>query len=115
MPSLKKKSNFVDNYINFINNSPDDITDIHSIIIKNININEYEKNEKRKKDFLEKNPPKKNWKREKHIDDEISSFFNKTKEKEKKQKKNKHNDNNSMNSTKIIYNNCSRSIQYKKN
>lgn len=87
MPSSKKKSNFVDNYINFLNNSNVDMSDIHCIVIKNININEYEKSEKRKKDFLEKNPPKKNWKREKHINDEISLFFNRNKEKEKKTKK----------------------------
>lgn len=115
MPSSKKKSNFVDNYINFLNNSNVDMCDIHCIVIKNININEYEKSEKRKKDFLEKNPPKKNWKREKHINDEISLFFNRNKEKEKKQKKNKINNNNSTNTDKIIYNNCSRSTQYKKN
>jgi hypothetical protein len=115
MPSSKKKSNFVDNYINFLNNSNVDMNDIHCIVIKNININEYEKSEKRKKDFLEKNPPKKKWKREKHINDKISLFCNRNKEKEKKQKNNKINNNNSKNTTVIIYNNCSRSIQYKKN
>ena len=110
MPSSKKKSNFVDNYINFLNNSNVNMNDIHSIVMKNININEYEKSEKRKKDFLEKNPPKKKWKREKQINDDISLFFKKNKEKEKKIK-----NNNSTNTHKIIYNNCSRSTQYKKN
>lgn len=37
------------------------------------------------------------------------------KKKKKKQKKNKINNNNSTNTDKIIYNNCSRSTQYKKN
>lgn len=114
MPSSKKKSNFVYNYINFLNNSNSDMKDIHYIIMKNININEYEKNEKIKKDFLEKNPPKKKWKREKNIDNNILLFFDKNKEKKKKTKK-KFNDNDSTNTTKIIYNNYSRSTQYKKN
>jgi hypothetical protein len=109
MPS-SKKSDFVDNYIKFLNNNHIDMKDIHSIIIKNININEYEKSEKNKNIFLEKNPPKKNWKREKHIDYNISSFFDKNKETNKKVKNNKLNDN----TNKIIYNNSSRSIKYKK-
>lgn len=110
MPS-SKKSDFVDNYIKFLNNNHTDMKDIHSIIIKNININEYEKSEKHKNIFFEKNPPKKNWKREKHIDDNISSFFDKKKERNKKVKNNKLNDN----TNKIIYNNSSRSIKYKNN
>ena len=69
---------------------------------------------KKEKRFFEKNPPKKNWKRE-NILDEISLFFNRNKQEEKKQKKNKINNNNSTNTDKIIYNNCSRSTQYKKN
>ena len=110
MPS-SKKSDFVDNYIKFLNNNHTDMKDIHSIIIKNININEYEKSEKYKNNFFEKNPPKKNWKREKHIDDNISSIFDKKKERNKKVKNNKLNDN----TNKIIYNNSSRSIKYKNN
>tara|TARA_B000000477_G_scaffold52176_2_gene43840 strand:- start:4218 stop:4550 length:333 start_codon:yes stop_codon:yes gene_type:complete len=110
MPS-SKKSDFVDNYIKFLNNNHTDMKDIHSIIIKNININEYEKSEKHKNNFFEKNPPQKKWKREKHINDNISSFFDKKKERNKKVKNNKLNDN----TNKIIYNNSSRSIKYKNN
>ena len=51
MPSSKKKCNFVDNYINFLNNSNIDMSDIHCIVIKNININEYEKMKNQKKIF----------------------------------------------------------------
>ena len=105
------KNNFVENYINFLNNNHNDMKDIHCIIIQKININEYEKSEKMKNNFLEKNPPKKNWKREKHIDDNISTFLNKNKETNKKVKNNKLNDN----TNKIIYNNSSRSIKYKNN
>lgn len=90
---FSKKSDFVDNYIKFLNNNHTDMKDIHSIIIKNININEYEKSEKLKNNFFEKNPPKKNWKREKHIDDNISSFFDKNKERNKKGKNNNTNKN----------------------
>lgn len=72
------------------------------------------KAKKEKKIFQKKIHQKKKWKREKQIDDEISLFFKKNKEKEKKQKKNKINNNNSTNTDKIIYNNCSRSTQYKK-
>jgi hypothetical protein len=113
MPS-SKKSDFVDNYIKFLNNNHTDMKDIHSIIIKNININEYEKSEKNKNIFYEKNPPKKNWKREKHIDDNISSFFDRNKEGIKEGNKERNNKvKNNIN--KIIYNNSSRSIKYKNN
>ena len=84
-----------------LKNNHTDTKDIYSIIIKNININEYEKSEKHKKTiFFWKNPQKK-LEKIKHIDDNISSFFDKNKERNKKEK------------NKNIYNNSSRSIKYK--
>ena len=43
------------------------MSDINCIVIKNININEYEKKVKKKKRFFRKIHQKKNWKREKNI------------------------------------------------
>ena len=56
MHSSNKKSNFVDKFINYINNN----RDIKDIVIYHINVDDYEKKEKRKKEFLKKYPPKKN-------------------------------------------------------
>ena len=64
MPSSKKKdSKFVDDFMIFFD-SKLETTPIKDIIISHINIKEYEKQEKRKKDSVD-NPPKKLWKRNK--------------------------------------------------
>ena len=107
MPSSKKKdSKFVDDFMIFFD-SKLETTPIKDIIISHINIKEYEKQEKRKKDSVD-NPPKKLWKRNKKISNiDILSYF---------QKKNIDNNikelYNSSNKEKKIYSNNKRSDMY---
>lgn len=107
MPSSKKKdSKFVDDFMIFFD-SKLETTPIKDIIISHINIKEYEKQEKRKKDSVD-NPPKKLWKRNKKISNiDILSYF---------QKKNIDNNikelYNSSNKEKKIYSNNKRSVMY---
>ena len=107
MPSSKKQdSKFVDDFMIFFD-SKLETTPIKDIIISHINIKEYEKQEKRKKDSVD-NPPKKLWKRNKKISNiDILSYF---------QKKNIDNNikelYNSSNKEKKIYSNNKRSVMY---
>tara|TARA_Y100000389_G_scaffold80647_1_gene77292 strand:+ start:9869 stop:10213 length:345 start_codon:yes stop_codon:yes gene_type:complete len=112
MPSSKKiDSKFVDDFMIFFD-SKLETTPIKDIIISHINIKEYEKQEKRKKDSVD-NPPKKLWKRNKKISNiDILSYF------QKKNIDNNINNNNikelynSSNKEKKIYSNNKRSVMY---
>ena len=58
---LLKNKNFLDKFFNFFEDILDE-TNILELVIKHININEFEKKIAREKKILD-NPPKKRWKR----------------------------------------------------
>ena len=101
MPSNKNNNyNFADTYFNFMEKSIN-MNDINTIVIKHINIKEYEYREKRRKEALNI-IPERNWKRSDNFKNYITDEKDKIpKKKETKEKK--------------IYNNSGRSVQYKKN
>ena len=101
MPSNKKNNyNFAETYFNFMEKNVN-MNDINSIVIKHINIKEYEYKEKRRKEALNTIPERK-WKRS----DSFKNYITVEKEKIQKKKEKKE---------KKIYNNSRRSIQYKNN
>tara|TARA_Y100000389_G_C17177334_1_gene372210 strand:- start:68 stop:373 length:306 start_codon:yes stop_codon:yes gene_type:complete len=101
MPSNKKNNyNFADTYFNFMEKNVS-MNDINSIVIKHINIKEYEYREKRRKEALNI-IPERNWKRS----DNFKNYITVEKEKIPKKKEEKE---------KKIYNNRGRSVQYKNN
>ena len=114
MPSSKKKNTtFVDDFMIFFD-AKLETTPIKEIVIKHININEYEKQEKRRKEFLD-NPPKKQWKRNKNISNiDILCYFQKYQNKNNiKNKKKCTNSNCSKNTNNKVYTNNKRSVMYK--
>lgn len=116
MPSSKKKnSTFVNDFMIFFD-AKLETTPIKEIVIKHINIREYEKQEKRKKELLD-NPPKKQWKRNKNISNiDILCYFQKYQDKNNIKHKNKKkytNSNRSKNTNNKVYSNSKRSVMYK--
>tara|TARA_B110001452_G_C14813196_1_gene283823 strand:- start:156 stop:503 length:348 start_codon:yes stop_codon:yes gene_type:complete len=111
--SKKTNSKFVDDFMIFFD-AKLETTPIKDIVIKHINIKEYEKQEKRKKEALD-NPPKKQWKRNKNIYNiDILCYFQKNYQNKKiKEKKINTNCNSSTNTYNKIYSNCKRSVMYK--
>lgn len=114
MPSSKKKnSTFVDDFMIFFD-AKLETTPIKDMVIKHINIREYERQEKRKKESLD-NPPKKQWKRNKDISNiDILCYFQKYQDKNNiKDKKKYTNSNRSKNTNNKVYSNSKRSVMYK--
>jgi hypothetical protein len=114
MPSSKKtNSKFVDDFMIFFD-AKLETTPIKDIVIKHINIKEYERQEKRKKEALD-NPPKKQWKRNKKLSNiDIFCYFQKNYQNKKiKENKKNPNSNSSTNTNNKIYSNCKRSVMYK--
>ena len=113
MPSSKNKnSTFVDDFIIFFD-AKLETTPIKDIVIKHINIKEYEKQEKRRKEALD-NPTKKLWKRNKNISNiDILCYFQKNNENKKNKKTNKSNYYSSTNTNNKVYSNSKRSVLYK--
>lgn len=113
MPSSKKKnSTFVDDFMIFFD-AKLETTPIKDMVIKHINIKEYERQEKRKKESLD-NPPKKQWKRNKNISNiDILCYFQKNNENKKNKKTNKSKYYSSTNTNNKVYSNSKRSVMYK--
>jgi len=112
MPFSKKKNNtFLDDFMIFFDTKLE-TTPIKNIVIKHINIKEYEKQEKIKKNALS-NPIKKHWKRNKNISNiDILSYFQKKNIINNKKVKKK-SFNNSKNIDNKIYSNTKRSVMYR--
>lgn len=109
LSSKKKNSTFVDDFMIFFD-AKLETTPIKDIVIKHINIKEYERQEKRRKEALD-NPTKKLWKRNKNID--FSSYFQRNNENKKNKKTNKTKYYSSTDTNNKVYSNSKRSVMYK--